>query len=159
MTINFTKMEGCGNDYVYVDARNLDADWPALSRAMSDRHFGIGSDGLILIMDSNKATLKMRMFNADGSEGEMCGNGIRCFAKFAIERNIAAPTNGGLTIETLGGVRTVAPVSENGLVTPRPRRNGRPHPASQRSPRRRQPLQRPHHRRRRHRLPPSTSTA
>ena len=117
MTINFTKMEGCGNDYIYVDARNLDENWPALSRAMSDRHFGIGSDGLILIMDSNKATLKMRMFNADGSEGEMCGNGIRCFAKFAIERNIAAPTNGGLTVETLGGVRTVAPVSENGLVT------------------------------------------
>ena len=117
MSIEFTKMEGCGNDYVYVDARNLDEDWPALSVAMSDRHFGIGSDGLILIMDSDRAALKMRMFNADGSEGEMCGNGIRCFTKFAIERNIAAPTNGGLTVETLGGVRTVTPSGENGLVT------------------------------------------
>ena len=117
MSIEFTKMEGCGNDYVYVDARNMDEDWPALSRAMSDRHFGIGSDGLILIMDSDKAALKMRMFNADGSEGEMCGNGIRCFTKFAIERNIAAPANGGLTVETLGGVRTVTPTSENGEVT------------------------------------------
>ena len=117
MSIEFTKMEGCGNDYVYVDARGKDEDWPALSIAMSDRHFGIGSDGLILIMDSDKAALKMRMFNADGSEGEMCGNGIRCFTKFAIERNIAAPTNGGLTVETLGGVRTVMPTGENGLVT------------------------------------------
>ena len=117
MSIEFTKMEGCGNDYVYVDARGMEADWPALSIAMSDRHFGIGSDGLILIMDSNKAALKMRMFNADGSEGEMCGNGIRCFTKFAIERDIAAPTNGGLTVETLGGVRTITPMGENGLVT------------------------------------------
>ncbi len=117
MSIEFTKMEGCGNDYVYVDARNMDKDWPALSVAMSDRHFGIGSDGLILIMDSDKAALKMRMFNADGSEGEMCGNGIRCFTKFAIERNIATPANGGLTVETLGGVRTITPTSENGRVT------------------------------------------
>ncbi len=117
MSIEFTKMEGCGNDYVYVDARGINEDWPALSVAMSDRHFGIGSDGLILIMDSDRAALKMRMFNADGSEGEMCGNGIRCFTKFAIERNIAAPANGGLTVETLGGVRTVTPTSENGRVT------------------------------------------
>ena len=117
MSIEFTKMEGCGNDYIYVDARGMNADWPALSVAMSDRHFGIGSDGLILIMDSDKAALKMRMFNADGSEGEMCGNGIRCFTKFAIERNIAAPSENGLTVETLGGVRTVTPKSEDGLVT------------------------------------------
>ena len=117
MSIEFTKMEGCGNDYIYVDARNMDEDWPALSVAMSDRHFGIGSDGLILIMDSDRAALKMRMFNADGSEGEMCGNGIRCFTKFAIERNIATPSNGGLTVETLGGVRTIIPTSENGQVT------------------------------------------
>ncbi len=117
MSIEFTKMEGCGNDYVYVDARELDEDWPALSVAMSDRHFGIGSDGLILIMDSEKAALKMRMFNADGSEGEMCGNGIRCFTKFAMERNIAEPASGGLTVETLGGIRTITPISENGHVT------------------------------------------
>ena len=117
MSIEFTKMEGCGNDYIYVDARNMDEDWPALSVAMSDRHFGIGSDGLILIMDSHVAALKMRMFNADGSEGEMCGNGIRCFTKFAIERDIVAPSNGGITVETLGGVRTVTPSGENGQVT------------------------------------------
>ena len=112
--LNFTKMEGCGNDYIYVDARDIQADWPALSRSMSDRHFGIGSDGLILIMESEMADLKMRMFNADGSEGEMCGNGIRCFTKYAIERDIASPSNGSLTVETLGGVRTVATIQENG---------------------------------------------
>ncbi len=115
--MKFTKMEGCGNDYIYVDARSTEADWPALSRAMSDRHFGIGADGLILIMESDKADLKMRMFNADGSEGEMCGNGIRCFAKYVIERDIAKPTEDGLKVETLAGIRTVVPISQNGLVT------------------------------------------
>ena len=87
--MKFTKMQGAGNDYIYIDARGLSEDWCELSRKMSDRHFGIGGDGIILIMDSEIADLKMRMFNADGSEGEMCGNGIRCFAKYAIERKIA----------------------------------------------------------------------
>ena len=89
--MRFTKMEGAGNDYVYIDARNQEQDWPELSRKMSDRHFGIGSDGLILIADSEVADLKMVMFNADGSQGEMCGNGIRCFAKYAIERDHRRP--------------------------------------------------------------------
>ena len=93
--MQFTKMEGAGNDYVYVDARNQEQDWPELSRRMSDRHFGVGSDGLILIAESDVADLKMVMFNADGSQGEMCGNGIRCFAKYAIERDIAAPSGTG----------------------------------------------------------------
>jgi diaminopimelate epimerase len=115
--MKFTKMEGCGNDYIYVDARHMEADWPALSRAMSDRHFGVGGDGLILIMDSQIADLQMRMFNADGSEGEMCGNGIRCFAKYVIERDIAKASVQGMTIETLAGVRTAVPVQENGSVT------------------------------------------
>ena len=89
--MEFTKMHGAGNDYVYVDARALpERDWRALSRAISNRHFGVGGDGLILIMDSDVADLKMRMFNADGSEGAMCGNGIRCFAKYAIERGIVS---------------------------------------------------------------------
>ena len=114
--VKFTKMEGCGNDYVYVDARELEADWPALSRAMSDRHFGVGGDGLILIMDSDTADLRMRMFNADGSEGEMCGNGIRCFAKYALERGLASAGEDGLRVETAAGVRTVAPIMENGRV-------------------------------------------
>ena len=96
--MKFTKMHGAGNDYIFIDARDRlfdDADWPALSRAMSDRHFGVGGDGIILILPSDVADLKMRMFNADGSEGEMCGNGIRCFTKYAIERDIARPDGTG----------------------------------------------------------------
>ena len=115
--MQFTKMEGAGNDYVYVDARNQEQDWPELSRRMSDRHFGVGSDGLILIADSDVADLKMVMFNADGSQGEMCGNGIRCFAKYAIERDIAAPSGEGLTVETLAGVRTVTPTYDGPRIT------------------------------------------
>ena len=115
--MKFTKMHGAGNDYIYIDARGLSEDWPELSRNMSDRHCGIGGDGIILILDSDIADLKMRMFNADGSEGEMCGNGIRCFAKYAIERDIARLPGGGLKVETLAGIRTVEPVYEGGNVT------------------------------------------
>jgi diaminopimelate epimerase len=115
--MKFTKMQGAGNDYIYIDARNLSQDWPSLSRAMSDRHFGIGSDGIILIQDSDSADLKMRMFNADGSEGEMCGNGIRCFTKFAIEHHIIPPPEAAVTVETLAGIRSVVPVYQGERVT------------------------------------------
>jgi diaminopimelate epimerase len=94
---------------------------------MSDRHFGIGSDGLILIMESEKADLKMRMFNADGSEGEMCGNGIRCFAKYAIERDIAQPGDSGLHVETLAGIRTIVPVIDRSKVVRARVAMGAPH--------------------------------
>ena len=114
--MKFTKMHGAGNDYIFIDARSLQADWQALSQAMSDRHFGVGGDGIILILQSQVAHLKMRMFNADGSEGEMCGNGIRCFAKYAIERSIARPDGTGLRVETLAGIRTVEPVMEGKVV-------------------------------------------
>jgi diaminopimelate epimerase len=114
--MKFSKMQGAGNDYLYIDARGLEADWPRLSRAMSDRHFGIGSDGLILLLDSQIADLKMRMFNADGSEGEMCGNGIRCFAKYAIERGIVPPPRDGLKVETMAGVRAVVPIYQGNRV-------------------------------------------
>ena len=114
--MKFTKMEGAGNDYIYVDARSLELDWPELSRKISDRHFGVGGDGLILIENSGIADLKMSMFNADGSQGEMCGNGIRCFAKYAIEREIVPPPTRGLAVETLAGVRTVVPSYDNGSI-------------------------------------------
>ena len=114
--MKFTKMHGAGNDYIYIDARGMEEDWPAVSRTMSDRHFGVGGDGLILILDSEQADLRMRMFNADGSEGEMCGNGIRCFAKYAIEREIVSRPANGLTVETLAGIRTVYPIYGNGEV-------------------------------------------
>ncbi len=114
--MKFTKMHGAGNDYIYVDARGLNKDWPSLSRKMSDRHFGIGGDGLILIQESDVADLKMSMFNADGSVGEMCGNGIRCFAKYAIERGIVDTSTQSMDVETLAGVRTVVPQYQDGKV-------------------------------------------
>lgn len=105
--MRFTKMHGIGNDYVYVDCvRNRPpADPAAVARAVSDRHFGVGSDGLILICPSERADARMRMFNADGSESEMCGNGIRCVAKFVHDHGIARKSR--LTIETGRGVLTL----------------------------------------------------
>jgi diaminopimelate epimerase len=115
--MNFTKMHGAGNDYIFIDARGLMKDWPSLSRAMSDRHFGVGGDGIILILESGVAHLKMRMFNADGSEAEMCGNGIRCFAKYAIERGIVPSPVTSLDVETLAGIRSIVPVYVGGKIT------------------------------------------
>jgi len=105
--MRFTKMHGCGNDYIYVDCfhEKLPADVPALSRAISDRHFGVGGDGLILICPSEKADASMRMFNADGSEAEMCGNGLRCVAKYVHDHGIVRGTR--LHIETGRGVLAV----------------------------------------------------
>jgi diaminopimelate epimerase len=105
--MRFTKMHGLGNDYVYLDGftQPIPADPAKLSIAVSDRHFGIGSDGLILILPSDKADARMRMFNADGSESEMCGNGLRCVAKYVHDHGIAAKPQ--LTIETGRGVLTV----------------------------------------------------
>ncbi|RUL87313.1 diaminopimelate epimerase [Tautonia sociabilis] len=107
MALRFTKMHGLGNDYVYVSLfdQALPGDPSPLARAMSDRHFGIGSDGLILIAPSERADARMRMFNADGSEGEMCGNGVRCVAKFVHDRGIARKDR--VTIETGRGVLTL----------------------------------------------------
>jgi len=102
--MRFTKMHGLGNDYVYLDCVRgpAPADPAALSRAVSDRHFGVGSDGLILICSSEVADARMRMFNADGSEAEMCGNGLRCVAKFVYDHGIARKPR--LAIETGRGV-------------------------------------------------------
>src|SRR5881398_3866533 len=105
--MRFTKMQGLGNDYIYIDCfrEKPPKDSPALSRAISDRHFGVGGDGLILILPSEAADARMRMFNADGSEAEMCGNGVRCVAKFVHDHGIARkPT---LTLETGRGVLTL----------------------------------------------------
>jgi diaminopimelate epimerase len=102
--MRFTKMQGAGNDYVYVDcfANPLPHDPAGLSRAISDRHFGVGSDGLILICPSNQADARMRMFNADGSEAEMCGNGIRCVAKYLYDHGLVRKP--ALAVETGRGV-------------------------------------------------------
>ncbi|MDG3006203.1 diaminopimelate epimerase [Paludisphaera mucosa] len=105
--MKFTKMHGLGNDYVYVETFSQPAppDPSSLARAVSDRHFGVGSDGLILIMPSSKADARMRMFNADGSEGEMCGNGVRCVAKYVHDHGLARRPR--VTIETGRGVLTL----------------------------------------------------
>lgn len=101
--MQFTKMHGLGNDYIYVNGFvEQVADPPVVARAVSDRHFGIGADGLILILPSERADCRMRMFNADGSEAQMCGNGIRCLAKYVYEHGIARKT--ALQVETLAGV-------------------------------------------------------
>jgi diaminopimelate epimerase len=104
--MRFTKMQGLGNDYVYVDcfAEQVD-DPPARAVAVSDRHFGIGADGLILIMPSQAADVRMRIFNADGGEAQMCGNGIRCVAKYAYDhgRTKANP----MTVETAAGTKEI----------------------------------------------------
>jgi diaminopimelate epimerase len=107
--MRFTKMHGIGNDYVYIDAmQGVEIDLPRAARLVSDRHFAIGSDGLIAVCAPTRADadVRMRMFNADGSEGEMCGNGIRCVAKFAVDRGIAAANP--LRVETGRGVLAVA---------------------------------------------------
>jgi diaminopimelate epimerase len=101
--MQFTKMHGIGNDYIYVNGfAERVADPVGVARAISDRHFGVGSDGLILILPSDKADVRMRMFNADGSEGEMCGNGIRCVAKYAYDRGLSKANP--MRIETGRGV-------------------------------------------------------
>lgn len=116
MRVPFTKMHGCGNDYVYVDGfHHQVADPAALARAMSDRRTGIGSDGLILVLPSRVADVRMRMWNADGSEAEMCGNGLRCVAKFAYERGLA-PKKARLTAETGAGVLALELAVRDGEV-------------------------------------------
>ena len=104
--IKFTKMHGLGNDYVYIDAINQKIEnESSLAKFVSNRHFGIGSDGLILICKSEVADFKMRMFNSDGSEAEMCGNGIRCVGKFVYDKGLTNKTT--VKIETLAGIKTL----------------------------------------------------
>lgn len=114
--MRFTKMQGCGNDYIYVDCftQKLPRDPAALSRAVSDRHFGIGGDGLILICRSETADARMRMYNADGSEAEMCGNGVRCVAKYVYDHGLVPKQT--LTIETGRGVLTLELEVQGGKV-------------------------------------------
>src|SRR5262249_7451763 len=114
--VRFTKMQGCGNDYLYVDcfANPMPHDPSGLSRKISDRHFGVGADGLILICPSDKADARMRMYNADGGEAEMCGNGVRCVAKYVCDQGLVRkPT---LTGEPGRGVLTLEREVSGGLV-------------------------------------------
>ena len=113
--IKFTKMHGLGNDYVYIDAINQKIEnESSLAKFVSNRHFGIGSDGLILICKSEVADFKMRMFNSDGSEAEMCGNGIRCVGKFVYDKGLTNKTT--VKIETLAGIKTLILNTKDGKV-------------------------------------------
>ena len=116
MKLRFTKMHGTGNDYVYVNLFQEKVEDPAdLAVRVSDRHFGIGSDGLILIAPSDVADCRMIMYNADGSEGAMCGNGIRCVAKYAYDHGIVHSEK--ITVETKSGIKSLQLTVEDGLVT------------------------------------------
>ena len=113
--LQFTKMHGLGNDYVYMDAINQKIENRSeLAKFVSDRHFGIGSDGLILICPSEKADFRMQMFNQDGSEAEMCGNGIRCVGKFVYDKGLTKKET--ITVETLAGIKTLVMTAKNGKI-------------------------------------------
>lgn len=114
--MKFTKMQGIGNDYVYVNCfEEVVADPSGTAVMVSDRHFGIGSDGLILIKPSETADCRMVMYNLDGSEGAMCGNGIRCVGKYAYDHHIVYKT--AISVETASGIKQLLMETENGKVT------------------------------------------
>jgi diaminopimelate epimerase len=113
--MRFVKMHGIGNDYVYIDCfRETVSEPEKLAIHVSDRHFGVGGDGLILIMPSDQADARMRIFNADGSEAQMCGNGIRCLAKYVYESGISRKPE--IAVETLAGVLSLQLITANGVV-------------------------------------------
>lgn len=113
--MKFTKMHGCGNDYIYVNGfEERIADPSKTARILSDRHFGIGSDGFILINPSDKADFEMEMYNADGSRGKMCGNGIRCVAKYVYDNGLTDKTE--ISVETLGGIKYLKLTVSDGKV-------------------------------------------
>lgn len=113
--MDFTKMQGLGNDYIYVNCLNQPVENPsAVAKFVSDRHFGIGSDGLVLILPSDISDFRMRMFNSDGSEAEMCGNAIRCVGKFVYDNGLTSKTT--ISVETLAGIKILEMDVENNHV-------------------------------------------
>lgn len=113
--VEFSKMHGAGNDYIYIDATKSEPQSPeSLAVSISDRHFGVGSDGLVLIMHSDKADFRMRMFNSDGSEAEMCGNATRCIGKYVFEKGLTDKKD--ITLETLGGIKSLSLNVADGIV-------------------------------------------
>lgn len=116
MQLEFTKMQGCGNDYIYINCLEREINSPeSLSVLLSDRHYGVGGDGVVLILPSDAADAKMRMFNLDGSEGKMCGNAIRCVAKYLYDNGVVSKRT--MEIETMSGIRELALATTNGRVS------------------------------------------
>ncbi len=114
--IDFLKVQGTGNDFVLVDGRGTQADWAALAPGLCDRHFGVGSDGLLVVQESDRAPVRMTMYNPDGSEAEMCGNGLRTFVKYAVERGGVPAPGGRLDVETGAGVLRTTFAGGNGAI-------------------------------------------
>ncbi len=113
MIINFEKLHGAGNDYIAIDGRDIDLDWGKLSVDMSKPHFGVFSDGIVVLKNSNAADVAIKIFNPDGSEAEMSGNGVRLFSKFVLDNKLCDFNGSVLTVETGGGIREVFPVISN----------------------------------------------
>jgi diaminopimelate epimerase len=114
--MKFTKMQGAGNDFVLVQTSDTQRDWSKLARVICDRHFGIGSDSLILILPSDKADFGMRTFDTDGSEAETCGNGLRCLAKLVFEEGLISPETDRISVETIAGIREVKLYHQDGKL-------------------------------------------
>jgi diaminopimelate epimerase len=114
--MDFTKTQGTANDFVIVDARNIERNWSQLSIAVCNRHLGIGADSLILLVPSDKADFGLRTFDADGLEAETCGNGIRCLARYALEKGLISPDTESMTIETIATVNHIKMERQGGRV-------------------------------------------
>jgi len=114
--MNFTKMQGAGNDFLLVETSDMQRDWSPVARAMCDRHFGIGGDGLLLVLPSDKADFRMRVFNPDGSEADACGNGLRCLVRYVVDRGLANSGAREILVETVSGIRR-ARLSKTNKVT------------------------------------------
>ena len=115
--MKFVKMQGTGNDFILVEAKGEEKDWPQLAREMCDRHFGVGADGLMLVLPSQRADVAMRLFNVDGSEAEVSGNGVRCLVKYAVERGLTAATSGRVTVEAASGLLAAEVFAEAGQLS------------------------------------------
>lgn len=103
--MKFVKMQGTGNDFVVIEPADISRDWPRLAIALCDRHYGIGADGVLLLLPSQAADFRMRIFNPDGSEAESCGNGTRCIVKYFVDRKLGSSGEREITVETVGGIR------------------------------------------------------
>ena len=114
--MNFTKMQGAGNDFIIIETSDVQRDWSAVAIAMCARHYGVGADSLILILPSDKADFKMRTFDADGSEAETCGNGIRCLSKYVFEEKRISENTERIKVETASGVRELKLYKQDGKV-------------------------------------------
>jgi len=115
--MEFTKLQGAGNDFVLIEDDGLNLDYSKLARAICDRHFGVGADGLLVLLPARTADFRMRMFNPDGSEAEACGNGLRCFIRYVGEKGMVGNEVGEVTVETMAGVRKAKVFSKEGRLT------------------------------------------